>query len=533
MEKFTEETQRSGLRPQSAKVNELQALKSSKSRSISSANKQIMKRIKLRAENSKAKHSKVPYSREELYDQNMLVKHQMNQLKDENLKLKTKVKILEKENKKEETESDKGHLVTNLKIQIKDLQKQLETKDHEITEMKKNSKHTKLQEIEVEMKMYIDECTRLRRMLEEAMQQLFGGQYAYDLQEKYIQQSIQLKNVKRDFQNLSMVNEEIRNPDSRYRKKEKLIKLKRSLVEMREEINKLRDENQNLNRMLNEKCPHCNMNQEAARGPQEIVWDIWQAIEHRRLTPQTTCQLINLSENQMSLDEFNLNLEKLGIFLTPQEITNLSELTNSTTISQSQFLNLLSSQKPTQLVTYSDVKETLQHFSFRLQIKRWTLDQVPHIFFQEPRFYSQQEFYTMLHDEPVELNDQQAELLSRYLFGSAEMIPAEEGIARIFDFLENWEVLNEDKEVQFDRKLREILQEKSSEIKEKCEELDTEKKGVLQLEEFKKVWKEIGLEVEDELWNYLELLFYTDQFLLDCVPYVNFLQAYSSEERAS
>lgn len=35
--------------------------------------------------------------------------------------------------------------------------------------LKKNTKATKLQELEIEMKMYIDECTRLRHLLEETM----------------------------------------------------------------------------------------------------------------------------------------------------------------------------------------------------------------------------------------------------------------------------------------------------------------------------------------------------------------------------
>ena len=42
-------------------------------------------------------------------------------------------------------------------------------KDEEIEALKKNIRSTQLQEIEVEIKIYIDECARLRQQLEEVI----------------------------------------------------------------------------------------------------------------------------------------------------------------------------------------------------------------------------------------------------------------------------------------------------------------------------------------------------------------------------
>ena len=61
------------------------------------------------------------------------------------------------------------HLVINLKRKIKDLNTSNLKKDEEIEALKKNIRSTQLQEIEVEIKVYIDECTRLRQQLEEVM----------------------------------------------------------------------------------------------------------------------------------------------------------------------------------------------------------------------------------------------------------------------------------------------------------------------------------------------------------------------------
>ncbi len=60
-------------------------------------------------------------------------------------------------------------MITALKRQIKELRGQVALKEEEVQALKKNTKATKLQELVIEMKMYIDECTRLRHLLEETM----------------------------------------------------------------------------------------------------------------------------------------------------------------------------------------------------------------------------------------------------------------------------------------------------------------------------------------------------------------------------
>ena len=42
-------------------------------------------------------------------------------------------------------------------------------KDQELNELKRSLKNTKLEEFEMEMKLYVDECIRLKHMLEEVM----------------------------------------------------------------------------------------------------------------------------------------------------------------------------------------------------------------------------------------------------------------------------------------------------------------------------------------------------------------------------
>ena len=61
------------------------------------------------------------------------------------------------------------HLVMNLKRKIRDLNLESAKKSEEIEALRRNIKATRLAELEVETKMYLDECTRLRLQLEEVI----------------------------------------------------------------------------------------------------------------------------------------------------------------------------------------------------------------------------------------------------------------------------------------------------------------------------------------------------------------------------
>jgi hypothetical protein len=61
------------------------------------------------------------------------------------------------------------HLVINLKRKIKELLAQQAAKNEEIERHKRNIKNTKLAEVETEMKVYMEECARLRHQLEEVI----------------------------------------------------------------------------------------------------------------------------------------------------------------------------------------------------------------------------------------------------------------------------------------------------------------------------------------------------------------------------
>ena len=540
MEQHNGETKAIPFRPISAKFSGLQGLKNFKSRPQSAAGKGIMMlpRSKTKQENkydAKPK-SKAPYlSREELTEQLVAIKNQSNLLKEDNIKLKTRIKFLERDSKKEEFDTDKNHLVTSLKTQLKELQKVLENREAEISELKKTSRITKVQEIEIEMKMYVDECTRLRRMLQETLHQLFLGVMPQDVQKRYIEQSLQLKSLKKDYKELSRLTEDPGLQKSKTRKELSMIKLKKNMINTKEENIRVNEDNQRLLNELNTlrnnlRCPNCGyvFEEIGCKDVNTIAWDIWQAIEHRKLSLNSAWALINPDDfPSISAEHLKQGLEQLGLFLNPAEIQYFFPNAEEA-ISSENFEEILQKLRPGELISYQEMREVLLHLSYRLQVRRYEFEQLPAIFFPEKRMYHQMELYSLLQQDPVAFSDLQAEMLTKFLFGSSESLNNDECAARMSQLVEPWQVLTEQEELAYDQDLKGIVQGLGEKLFEILKEFDKEDCGFITLQEFYETFKALGVQIDGVMMQYLSLLFYTDQLEFNLVPYRNFYQAYNS-----
>jgi hypothetical protein len=523
------------FRPISANFSGLQGLRAQKSRP-QSANKGIimLPRARVKIEN-RPKPKKNFLSREELTEKLLYFKNQANLLREENIRLKTKVKFLEKDLKKEEPESDKSHLVFSLKTQIKELQKNLENKECEIADLKKTSRVTKFQEIETEMKMYVDECTRLRRMLQETLYQLSMGVVSEDMEQKYILQCIQIKTLKKDYKELAKLTEDPNLQKNKSKKELLILKLKKKFISTKEENIRVSEDNQRLLQEIkflrnNLRCPNCGYVFEKSENKDvsTIAWDIWQAIEHRRLTLESAWKSITTdSSSELSLDQFKQSLEKLGLFLNQNEAQYFFP-GPSNTINFELFSEILQKLRPADLITYQDVKETILHLSYRLQVRRYEFEQISALFFPETRLYYQIEVYGALQQEPVLFTDIQAEVFTKFLFGSCEALMNEECSARIIELIDPWQVLTEQEETQYDQELKKIVQDLGDKLLASFEAKDSVNTGFISFENFCEVLNSFQVQIDSTMVQYLTLLFYTDQFEFNLVPYKNFYQAYIS-----
>ena len=141
---------------------------------------------------SKLRPRVIHQERERLYEDVMKQRMTTNNLKDENTRLRTKLQCVEVELQRKDKviddlivqqEANFGlpssmpkfannrmggslksdtHLVINLKRKVRDLQTENQKKLDEIESLKRNIRSTRQQELEVEVKLYMEECVRLR-----------------------------------------------------------------------------------------------------------------------------------------------------------------------------------------------------------------------------------------------------------------------------------------------------------------------------------------------------------------------------------
>jgi hypothetical protein len=501
----------------------------------SAANKgmmQILAGSRLRLDKSKSKKSYI--SREEMMERLHYFQSTSNHLSEENIRLKTRIKFLEKDSIKSETDSEKSHLVSNLRLQIKDQQKIIENKEVEIAELKKNSRATKMQEIDVEMKMYIDECTRLQRLLQEAYFQLGQGISPADLQQKFIQQSLQLKALKRDYKEIVKMAEDPPLTRSKTKKELTIVKLKKNLLNTKEQNLRFSEDNQRLVQELNSlrqnfRCQNCGfLVEEDSKDVNLIVWEIWQAIEHRKLDLEKTWNVIRDDFVELDKPAFAQGLEKLGIYLSPKEVDYFFP-DDCEKLNFEVFYEIMTKLRPDGLVSFQDVKETLNHLSFRLQVRRYEYGQVSQLFFNEPKHYKQGEVFILMQHEPALLNEIQAEMFTKFIFGSSDALSQQECTARFYEIVEPWQVLTENEESLYDVKLKEIVQRLGETLIKSLQVYDSNGSGFMTGDKFYEVLKRCKVEISEPMKKYLNLLFYTDQMQFNVVPYRNFFQAYNSQ----
>lgn len=139
---------------------------------------------------SKVCPKKIFSDKERLYEENINLKQMYNYINDENIKLKTKILQLEKcieQPKQQENinsiNAKPTHLIESLKQSIRDLKTEIKAKDKEIDDMKRYVRYTKMQELEGENMQYSNECMRLKRIIDELLEEkgiIPGGLNAYE-----------------------------------------------------------------------------------------------------------------------------------------------------------------------------------------------------------------------------------------------------------------------------------------------------------------------------------------------------------------
>ncbi|CAG9323322.1 unnamed protein product [Blepharisma stoltei] len=131
---------------------------------------------------AKLRPKNIQMDKERLYDENIALKMKVNSLTEDVILLRTRISQLERDIGKKEIFIDQKsptekpnsknvHLITNLKQNVKELRSELQTKETELISLRKNTKTSRIMELEAEVQAYVDECTRLKHHIEDLLHQ--------------------------------------------------------------------------------------------------------------------------------------------------------------------------------------------------------------------------------------------------------------------------------------------------------------------------------------------------------------------------
>jgi len=203
--------------------------------------------------NSKRIPKNIMQDKETLYDTMLRLKEQVRNLTVENSKLKAKgiqteselqrkdrllAEVIERINSESASSNlvklqKETHLITALKQKVKTLEDDLTLKNKEISELKKNIKITKFKEYEKQIKVYEEECLRLRNLLK----------IANEFHKSSV--SMSTEKLKQEINKTSTPSNGISENENMESFKQKLEEFKRKITEKDNEIFKLREERLN------------------------------------------------------------------------------------------------------------------------------------------------------------------------------------------------------------------------------------------------------------------------------------------------
>lgn len=469
----------------------------------------------------------VTVSKESLYEENLSLKQTLNQTKTDLVKYKTQVFSLKK---KREPQGNSVSFANSLAAQLGTLKEEKEKLQAQLIQQKSCSRSCKIQELETEVCVFRTECGRLRKLLEEALIQLSGGLVPIRIKEKYLELSAQVKLLKRENKELSLVTG---SEDSLYSNKRLTLlpSMKANLLALREENEALKTKNTRLSNYIElYKRKVRDLETLETVSIKQVASEILTAGSVRRKNLKTLWYLLSRDTELMSPPQFHDALAReLGINLNKlQRKALLLQLNATKDIDRVRFIEGLKALAPNN-VLFEQAQESLEHLQIRYQIQRMTLKDLTQDIMNLNKTMEIRDLMTFLMKDPVKLQESHAVLLCDFLYGMSSKLDPEELVSRFRLCCVPWCVLSLEQESELDSILTEFFRSNGEKFYKAAVDMDIKQERVLPLEEFSDILTELDLEITEELSNYLKILSYTEQGKLDEVPYLNILKAYASE----
>ena len=506
----------------SGRIKDLMLLRQGKLRPFSAVN------VDSRAGRKASKA--IPYRKEDLYDRVLQMKSEVNTVKTENTRLRTQVKQMESRVTRRVPE-DSPLVVDSLNRQLVELRRELAVKDQELEMVKKKLKYTKLGEMEAQLQVTSDECTRLNRMLMEAMEDLGKGTTPQDLQDRYYRLRADYKSLRREFFELSAYVQDGKHRSARpgTGKRKATVDISGQGLEMY----------RSKERFSLSKCPKCgyeataSVPQLAAVEPTGgLIARIWTVLIEKKMTVAELWERLD-PEHLGAIKPFVLisALKDLAWELSPSESDQLLAsfgTERGESLHRQLFEETLESEKP----EYSAEKQALlDHFALRLQGLRMTSADVRTLLkLGEPQCTVQQ-LQDRLELSLLRLRPGLSAPLAELLCEGYRTMPTDRLYTRIIGLTQEITLLTTEQEAEFDSELRRLYSGHREALLALLQQADIRSVGEIPLQTFLQASKQVGVTMTAGLVKYLRVLFYADRQELDLVPYFTFAQAFCTEDQ--
>ena len=136
-------------------------------------------------------------------------------------------------------------------------------------------------------------------------------------------------------------------------------------------------------------------------------------------------------------------------------------------------------------------------------------------------------YFNILSTDLYRLDQEMANTITKYIFGNSSKTTRDQIKEKLSNILGEWKVFNEDEEIELDEIIKKNLGNSWEIFLKKCNEADVNKTEVITYYEFKQICKGLHFDYNSDVEQYLKILFYTDKFQLNVVPYLSFIIAYA------
>ncbi|CAG9327996.1 unnamed protein product [Blepharisma stoltei] len=198
----------------------------------------------------------------------------------------------------------------------------------------------------------------------------------------------------------------------------------------------------------------------------------------------------------------------------------------------------------TPTIKVSQITQIIKHISMRMQLNRLPKNKLMQVLFgsgyNKDTLISKEEIREILSKAPLNFsNEAELDNFCRFLVEpetdkipisvqkSAKASRKDIGV-KLYKILDEWDVFSQEDENDFDEQLYRIISKHKDGLKKACKAKDPNKTGLITLDYFCEVLKDLKIEFPPKIMRYMTLLFYSNKLELNSVPYKHFIKAYKS-----